>query len=126
MGLAAAQRSGALLHPGGERSGHVLVLSLEETEEDQVVAMDPVVVVVVYERYAAHGAAAAARQEELPAGVLPERVLALVQQFLLRHAQRRHPVGVVAVLAVRVVDELAELCPRADALYVDHVAGLAR
>src|SRR5690606_7588178 len=81
-----------------------------------------VVQVVVDAGDAPHHAAVAARQEELGARVLPERVLAWVEELELAQAQGRHPARVVTVLAVRVEDELAFGLARPDALDAYHAA----
>src|SRR5690606_26210063 len=107
-----APRLGLGLDRRQQRLRDLLILGLEEAEEGHVLGMHAVVGVVVDERHASYDVGATAREEEAFVGVLPERVLLLVEQLELTDPQRRHPVIVVPVLLVREVDELAQLALR--------------
>ena len=62
---------------------------------------------------ASHVAPVAHGDEEIGVGVLVERMLLLVQHQLHVHAQRRHPLRMILVQAIRNIDETADVlaCP---------------
>jgi hypothetical protein len=100
----------ALQHPrrGGvdERAGGLLVvLALEPAEEPPPVALELPEVAIDVGGDPPHDAAVPLGQEVLRLGVLEERVAPAVELLADEQAQRRDPVRLVPVQAVRQVDE---------------------
>src|SRR5262249_6190588 len=97
-----------------QHARRVDVLGLEEPEHRDVVLILLLVQAIVDGADAADDAAVALGEKQLDLRVLEEWILALGQPLALADPQRRHPVRIVRVALVGIVDESREIAPADD------------
>src|SRR5262249_61347290 len=90
---------------------HRVLLALKPSEQAPRVVLEGVEIVVDVGADATDRSSVAVGEEVLDPGVVEERILALVEPFLLIHQQRRDPVGLVTIQPPRQLDERVQRAP---------------